>query len=83
MMPKKTLFFVGYPAILALGTMKGQTLLPRTAFDLPHIEVGVPYTDFIYHINQYILFIWQDDWNGVVTNKLHSAKPVLEDRQEG
>ena len=28
-MPKKTLFFVGYPAILALGTMKGQTLLPR------------------------------------------------------
>ena len=23
------------------------------------------------HINQYILSTWQDDWNGVVANKLH------------
>ena len=27
-LPKKTLFCVGYPAILALGVMKGQTMLP-------------------------------------------------------
>ena len=27
-LPKKTLFFVGYPAILTLGVMKGKTLLP-------------------------------------------------------
>ena len=27
-LPKKTLFFVGYPAILALRAMKRQTLLP-------------------------------------------------------
>ena len=25
--------------------------------------------------------IWQDDWNGTVTNKLHSVKPVLGDWQ--
>ena len=33
--------------------------------------------DFKHHINQYILSTWQDDWNGAVTNKLHSVKLVL------
>ena len=32
---------------------------------------------FKHCINQYIFSTWQDDWNGVVMNKLHSVKPVL------
>ena len=53
----------------------------KSALDLPHVKVGVPNTDFKHHINQYILSTWQDDWNGAVTNKLHSVKPVVGDWQ--
>ena len=50
-----------------------------SALELPYAKVGVSNTDCKHHINQYILSTWQDDWNGVVANKLHSVKPVLED----
>ena len=53
----------------------------KSALDLPHAKVGVPYTDFKYLISQYIFSTWQDDWNGAVMNKLHSVKPVLGDWQ--
>ena len=58
----------------------------KSALDLPHTQVGVPYTDFNnsinqYIFNQYIFSTWQDDWNGAVANKLHSVKPVLGDWQ--
>ena len=53
----------------------------KSAVELPHAKVGVPYTDFKYLISQYIFSTWQDDWNGVVMNKLHSVKPVLGDWQ--
>ena len=43
----------------------------KSALDLPRAKVSVPYTDFKYLISQYILSTWQDDWNGVVANKLH------------
>ena len=49
--------------------------------NLPRAKVGVPYIDFIHCISQYILFTWQDDWNGAIANKLHSVKPVLGDWQ--
>ena len=75
---KDIVFFVGYPAILALRAMKRQT---KSALDLPRSKVGVPYTDFKHLINQYIFSTWQDDWNGAVANKLHSVKPVLGDWQ--
>ena len=53
----------------------------KSALDLPHAKVGVPYTDLKYIITQYIFSTWQDDWNGAVANKLHSVKPVLGDWQ--
>ena len=53
----------------------------KSALDLPHAKVGVPYNDFKHCINQNILSTWQDDWNGAVVNKLHSVKPVLGDWQ--
>ena len=53
----------------------------KSALDLPHAKVGVPYNDFKHCINQYILSIWQDDWNGAVANRLHSVKPDLGDWQ--
>ena len=78
---QKRLFFVGYPAILALRAMKRQIQLPSLPWILPRGKVGVPYTDFKHLIIQYVFFTWQDDWNGVVMNKLHSVKPVLGDWQ--
>ena len=53
----------------------------KSALDLPHAQVGVPYTDFKLLISQYIFSTWQDDWNGAVANRLHSVKPVLGDWQ--
>ena len=53
----------------------------KSALDLPHAQVGVPYTDFKHSINQYIFSTWQDDWNGAVANRLHSVKPILGDWQ--
>ena len=51
----------------------------KSALDLPRAKV--PYTDFKHLITQYIFSTWQDDWNRVVVNKLHSVKPVLGDWQ--
>ena len=51
----------------------------KSALDLPHAKVGVPYTDFKHLISQYIFSTWQDDWNGALVIKLHSVKPVLGD----
>ena len=56
-------------------------LAAKSALDLPHAQVGVPYTDFKHLISQYIFSTWQDDWNGAVANKLHSVMPVLGDWQ--
>ena len=53
----------------------------KSALDLPHAKVGVPYNDFKHCINQYILSTWQDDWNVAVANMLRSVKPVLGDWQ--
>ena len=53
----------------------------KSALDLHRVKVGVPYIDFKYHINQYIISKWQDDWNGTVANKLHFVKFVLGDWQ--
>ena len=55
--------------------------MAKSVSDLPRVKVGVPYTDFKQHINQYIFSTWQDDWSGAVANKLHSVKPVLRDWQ--
>ena len=54
-------------------------LARKSVLDLPRVKIGVPSIDFDYHINQYILSTWQDDWNGAVANKLLSAKPRLAD----
>ena len=78
--PIKTLFCVGCTAILSLWVMK-KLIGAKSTLDLLCVKVGVPYTDFKYYINQYVLYIWQEDWNGVVVNKLPSVKPVLGDWQ--
>ena len=66
---------LGYTAMLASDSST------KSALVLPHIRVGVPYTDFKCVISQYSFSTWQDDWNGMVANKLHSVKPVLGDWQ--
>ena len=74
---KKFLFFFGYPAILALGAMKKQTLLPSLFLICLVSRLVYPKQ----HIHVYILSTWQNDRNGVVTNKLYSVKPVQGDWQ--
>ena len=76
----KTLFVVSYQAILVLGAIRKQTAA-KSALDLPRVMISIAYVDFKHHIKQYILSTWQDDWDGVVTNKLHSLKPILGDWQ--
>ena len=66
---------------MSAGDTAAEDSAAKSALDFPRVKVGVPNTDFKHHINQYILSTWQDDWNGVVTNKLHSVKPVLGDWQ--
>ena len=73
----KTLFYVGYLAILVLEVTKKRKTSAKSVLDLPHAKVGVPYNDFKHCINQYILSSWQDDWNGAVANKLYFVKVVL------
>ena len=75
------MFFIGYPAILALRANEKAGFAAKSALDLPHTKVGVHYNDFKHCISQYILSTCQGDWNGVVANKLHSVKPVLGDWQ--
>ena len=52
-----------------------------SALELPLAKVGIHFNGFKHKINHYILFTWQDDWNGAFANKLHSVKPVLGDRR--
>ena len=75
---QKRLSFLWVPSHLIKGNEKAD-FAAKSALDLPRIKVGVPYTDFKHLISQYIFSTWQDDWNGAVTNKLHSVKPVLGD----
>ena len=65
-----------HPPILVLEVTKKADSAAKSALELPHAKVGVPYTDFKHWISQYILSTWQDDWNGAVANKLHYVKPV-------
>ena len=79
--PKKTLFFGWVPSHTGIKGNKTADFAAKSALDLRHTKVGVPYNDFKHCINQYIFSTWQDDWNGAFANKLHSVKPVLGDWQ--
>ena len=77
----KDIIFCWVPSHTGIKGNEKADLAAKSALDLPHAKVGVPYTDFKYLIGQYIFSTWQDDWNGAVINKLHSVKPVLGDWQ--
>ena len=42
---------------------QGADSAAKSALDLPHAKVGVPYNNFKHCINQYILSTWQDELN--------------------
>ena len=50
----KTLF-LGVPSHTGIRGTKRANSTAKSALELPHAKVGVPYTDFKHHINQYIL----------------------------
>ena len=54
-LPNKTLF-LEYPAILALGGNERADSAAKSALNLPHAKVGVPYNDFKHYINQIYFF---------------------------
>ena len=78
---KKNIVFCWVPSHTGIKGNEKADFVARSVLNLPHTKVGVPYNDFKPCINQYIFSTWQDDWNGVVVNKLHSVKPVLGDWQ--
>ena len=77
----KDIIFCWVPSHVGINGNEKADSAAKSALDLSHTQVGVPYTDFKYLINQYIFSTWQEYWNGVVANKLHSVKPVLGDWQ--
>ena len=77
----KDIIFCWVPSHVDMKGNEKADSTSKSALDLPHAQVGVPYTDFKHLKRQYIFFTWQDDWNGAVANKLHSFKPVLGDWQ--
>ena len=66
--------------MLALRVMERQ-IADNFVPDFPRVNVDVPCMGFKHHISQYILSVWQDDWDSVVASKLLTAKPVLGDWQ--
>ena len=78
---KKDIVFCWVPSHSSIKSNEKADSAAMSALDLPRAKVGVPYTDFKHLFSQYIFSTWQDDWNGVVMNKLHSVKPVQGDWQ--
>jgi len=78
---KKDVVFCCVPSHVGIKGNEKADSAAKSALNLPHAKVGIPYSDFKYCIGQYIFSTWQDDWNGAVANKLHSVKPVLGDWQ--
>ena len=77
----KDIILCWVPSHTGIGCNEKADSAAKSALELPHATVCVPYTDFKHCISQYILSTWQGDWNGAVANKLHSVKPVLGDWQ--
>ena len=73
----KDIIFCWVPSHVGIKGNERADSAAKSVLDLPHAQVGVPYTDFKHLISQYIFSTWQDDWNGAVANKLHSVKAVL------
>jgi len=78
---KKKIVFCWVPSHVGIRGNEKADLAARSALNLPRTNVGIPYSDFKYYINKYILSNWQGDWNNAGANKLHSIKPVLGDWQ--
>ena len=62
------------PSHIGIRGNKNADSAAKSALDLPHAKIGVPYNDFKHCVSQYILSTLQGDWNG-------SVKPVLGDWQ--
>ena len=77
----KDIMFCWVPSHVGIRGNKKADSTAKSNVDLPRAKDGVPYTNFKHLISQYILFTWQNDWNGAVANKLHSVKQVLGDWQ--
>ena len=74
---KNIILWCCVPSHTCIGDKEMADSAAKSALELSHAKVGVPYADLKHCICQYILSAWQDDWNGTGANKLHSVKPVL------
>ena len=65
------------PSHVGIGGYDQSDLAVKSALNLPHAKLGIPYTDPEFHIDNYITYIRQHDWNNVGVNILFSVKPYL------
>ena len=49
----------------------------KSALDLSHDNISIPYTDLKHRINKFFLTKWQQRWNNNINNKLFKKKPNL------
>ena len=60
--------------------IKGNELADAAAkagLQLPITDSKIPHSDYKMYVHKYICNLWQNAWNGDVSNKLHYIKPVL------
>jgi len=74
---KKKIVFCWVPSHVGIRGNEKADLAAKAALNLPRANMGIPFSDFKFEINRYILTNWQDDWDNARANKLHSIKPVL------
>ena len=74
---KKDIVFCWVPSHVGIKGNEEADSAAKSALNLPHARVGIPYSDFKHSINQYIFSSWQRDWDGAFANKLYSVKPAL------
>jgi len=77
----KHVVFCWVPSHVGIAGNEKADSAAKFALNLPRVIMGIPYTDFKYHINKRVVYNWQNDWNNAGANKLHPVKPVLGDWQ--
>ena len=73
----KTVVFCWLPSHIGIRGNEEADRAAKEALDNRISCHNIPYTDFKCHIRQYMMDIWQTDWDDIPVNKLKEIKPEL------